>query len=132
MIFQHYYVDKFHVSTKRVLFLHLNAFTKTHSQNQHITRNEKLLHGEKKAVLLFVNNMHLIMYNTSRSYLNGLVIIQLFSFSKCLCAMFKILMLSKITIILTSFVNNIDNVRVNDLAYYFFFKKSKIYGLKIQ
>ena len=37
--------------------------------------------------------------------------------------MFKILMLSKITICLTTFVNNTDNVHVNDLAYYFFYKK---------
>ena len=33
--------------------------------------------------------------------------------------MFEIPMLSKITIILTIFVNNTDNVHVNDLAYYF-------------
>ena len=37
--------------------------------------------------------------------------------------MFKILMLSKITISLTTFVNNTDNVHVSDLAYYFFYKK---------
>ena len=33
--------------------------------------------------------------------------------------MFEIPMLSKITIILTIFVNNTDNVHVNDLTYYF-------------
>ena len=44
--------------------------------------------------------------------------------------MFKILMLSKINILLTSFVNNTDNVFVNDLAYYFFFKKGNIYDRK--
>ena len=31
--------------------------------------------------------------------------------------MFKILVLSKITIILTTFVSNSDNVHVNDLVY---------------
>ena len=45
----------------------------------------------------------------------------LFSFNECLCIIFKIFMLSKITIILTTFVNNTDDVLVNDLAYYFFF-----------
>ena len=30
-------------------------------------------------------------------------------------------MLSKITIILTTFVSNTDDVHVNDLAYFFFF-----------
>ena len=34
--------------------------------------------------------------------------------------MFKILVLSKITIILTTSVNNTDNVHINDLVYYFF------------
>ena len=32
--------------------------------------------------------------------------------------MLKIRMLSKITIVLTTFVNNTDNVHVNDLVYY--------------
>ena len=36
--------------------------------------------------------------------------------------MFKILMLSKITITLTTFVNNTDNVHDNDLANYFSWK----------
>ena len=36
--------------------------------------------------------------------------------------MFKILMVSKITIVLTTFVNNTNNVHVNDLTYYFFEK----------
>ena len=46
--------------------------------------------------------------------------------------MFKILTLSKITIILNTFVNNADNVHINDLAYYFFFffEKGNIYGRK--
>ena len=44
--------------------------------------------------------------------------------------MFKILMLSKINILLTSFVNNTDNVFVNDLAYYFFFIQGNIYDRK--
>ena len=44
--------------------------------------------------------------------------------------MFKILTLSKITIILRTFVNNTDNVHVNDLAYYFFLKKGNIYDRK--
>ena len=34
--------------------------------------------------------------------------------------MFKILMLSKVTIILTTFVNNTDNVHVNDLDTIFY------------
>ena len=40
--------------------------------------------------------------------------------------MFKILMLGKITFILTTFVNNNGNVHVNDLAYYFFKKRQYI------
>ena len=46
--------------------------------------------------------------------------------------MFKIHMLSKKTSIFTTFVNNIDNVHVNDLAYYFFFKKAIYTAIKIQ
>ena len=57
-----------------------------------------------------MNSAHIIMYNTSRSYLNGLIII---------------LMLSKITIIWTTLVKNTDNAHVNDLAYYFFWKGNK-------
>ena len=44
--------------------------------------------------------------------------------------MFKILVLSKITIILTTSVNNTDNVYINDLVYYFFKKNDNIYGRK--
>ena len=43
-----------------------------------MTRNEKILHGEKTGVLLFMNNVHIIMYNTPISYLNGLIIIIIF------------------------------------------------------
>ena len=43
-------------------------------------------------------------------------LLQLFSFNKSFIIMFKILMLSKITIILTTIVNNTDNVHVNDVA----------------
>ena len=64
-----------------------------------------------------MNSVHIIMYNTSRSYVNDLIMI-IFIFIKHLCIMFKILMLSKITIILTTLVNNTDNVHVNDLVYY--------------
>ena len=42
-------------------------------------------------------------------------------------------MLSKITIILTTFVSNTDDVHVNDLAYFFFFSffwKGSVYGRK--
>ena len=47
--------------------------------------------------------------------------------------MFKILMLSKINIILTTFMKNTDNVRVSDLAYYFFLEKGNAkYTAKIQ
>ena len=66
-----------------------------------------------------MNNVHIIKYNSSRSCLSGLIII-IFSFNKHLCIMLKILMFSKIAIILTIFVNNTDNVHVNDLTYYFF------------
>ena len=41
--------------------------------------------------------------------------------------MFKILTLSKITIILTTFVNNTDNVHVNDLAYNFVVVEKALY-----
>ena len=64
-----------------------------------------------------MNSVHIIMYNTSRSYVNDLIMI-IFIFIKHLCIMFKILMLSKITIILTTLVNNTDNAHVNDLVYY--------------
>ena len=40
-----------------------------------MTRNEKILQGEKTGVLLFMDSVHIILYNTSRSYLNGLIII---------------------------------------------------------
>ena len=46
--------------------------------------------------------------------------------------MFKTLMLSKINTVLTTFMNNTDNARVNDLAYYFFFKKAIYTAVKIQ
>ena len=46
--------------------------------------------------------------------------------------MSEILMLSKITIILITFVNNIDKVHVNDLAYYFFFEKEIYRAVKSQ
>ena len=45
----------------------------TYSQKQH-NKKQKTLQGEKKDVLLFMNNVDIIMYNASRSYLNGLVI----------------------------------------------------------
>ena len=53
----------------RVLFYEY-TFTKT------TTRNEKILQGEK--TLLFMKNVHIIMHNTSRSDLNGLIIIIIF------------------------------------------------------
>ena len=99
-----------------VSYFHNNSSINTQSQKEY-NKKRKNLQGEKAGVLLFVNNVHIIMYNTSISYLNGL---RLFSFNKCLCIMFKVLMLSKITIILTTFVNSTDNVHVDDLAYYFF------------
>ena len=40
--------------------------------------------------------------------------------------MFKILMLSKITMVLTTFVNNTDNVHVNYLGYDLFLKRHYI------
>ena len=46
--------------------------------------------------------------------------------------MFKILTLSKITIILTTFVNSTDNVHVNDMAYYFSFEKLIYMVVRIQ
>ena len=46
--------------------------------------------------------------------------------------MFKILMLSKITMVLTTFVKNTDNVHVNYLAYNFFFEKALYTAVKIQ
>ena len=49
----------------------------TRSQKQH-NKNEKILHGEKVGVLLFKNNVHIIMYNTSVSYVNSLIIIVVF------------------------------------------------------
>ena len=82
-----------------------------------MTRNEKILHGEKTGVLLFMNNVHIIMYNTPY-----LILSQWFDYYNYFLSisvdvfMFKILMLSKITIISTTFVNNTDNVHANDLA----------------
>ena len=85
----------------------------THWQKQQ-HRKQKIWQGEKKRVTLFMSNVHIIIYNTSRSYLYGLII----------TIIFKVLLLSKITNILPIFVNNTNNVHANDLAYYFFFKKA--------
>ena len=43
--------------------------------------------------------------------------------------MFKILMLSRITIIFTTLVNNTDNVHVDDLTYYLFLKNQYIWPI---
>ena len=50
----------------------------THIYENSITRNEKILQGEKAGVLLFMNSVHIIMCNISRSYLNGLIIVIIF------------------------------------------------------
>ena len=50
----------------------------THIRNNNLRKSEKILQGEKTGVLLFMNSVHIIMYNTSRSYLNGLIIIIIF------------------------------------------------------
>ena len=49
----------------------------THIHKNNITGNEKNLQEEKAGVLLMIN-IHIIMYNTSISYLNGLIIIIIF------------------------------------------------------
>ena len=67
----------------------------------------KKLYKKKRHILLFMNKVR-----TVHSYL---------SFNKCLYIMFKIFMLSKIIIILITFVNNTGNVHVSGLAYFFFF-----------
>ena len=46
--------------------------------------------------------------------------------------MLKILALSNVTIILTTFVNNTNNAHANNLAYYFYFKKAINAAVKIQ
>ena len=48
-----------------------------------VSTSEKIPKGEKTGVLLLMNNVHIITYNTSISYLSGLIII-IFSFNKCL------------------------------------------------
>ena len=45
-----------------------------HIHKNNITRNEKVLQGEKTGAFLFMNSVNIIMNNTSRSYLNGLII----------------------------------------------------------
>ena len=95
------------ISATTILWIHIH---------KNITRNEKILQVEKAGVLWFMNNEHIIPHNTSISYLNGLIIIIFFKF---LCIKFKIFMFSKITIILTTFVNNTANIHVNDLFHYF-------------
>ena len=55
-----------------VSYFHNNSFMNTHKNN--IARNENILQGEKGGILLFMNNVHIIMYNISISYLNGLII----------------------------------------------------------
>ena len=47
----------------------------TYIHKNNITRNEKILQWKKTGVLLFMNNVPIIMYNTSMYYLNGLIII---------------------------------------------------------
>ena len=49
----------------------------THWQKQQ-HRKQKIWQGEKKRVTLFISNVHIIIYNTSRSYLNGLIITIIF------------------------------------------------------
>ena len=45
-----------------------NSSMNTHSQKQH-NKKRKTLQGEKTGILLFINNVHIIMYYTSISYL---------------------------------------------------------------
>ena len=51
-----------------------NTSMNTHSQKWH-NKNKRMLQGEKTGVLFFMNSVHVIMYNTARSYLNGLRLI---------------------------------------------------------
>ena len=60
-----------------VFYFHNNTSMDTHSQKQR-NKKQKNVQGEKARVLLFMNNVHIIMYNTSRSYLNGLIVIIIF------------------------------------------------------
>ena len=50
----------------------------THIHKNNLARNEQILQREKTGVLSFMNSVHIIMFNTSRSYLNGLIIIIIF------------------------------------------------------
>lgn len=77
-----------------------------------------------------MNGVHTIMYNASRSYLSGLMIIIIFF--QMFMYMFKILTLRKITIILTTFGNNTDNVHVNDLVTTIFFENAIYTAVKNQ
>ena len=60
-----------------VSYFHNNSSTNTHSQKQH-NKKRKILQGEKTGVLLFMNYVRNILYNTSISYLHGLFITIIF------------------------------------------------------
>ena len=62
---------------------------------------------DQTGVLLFMNNVHFIMYNKSISF---------FYFNKHLCIIFKSIMLKEKSIILTTFVKSTNNVRIDDQA----------------
>ena len=60
-----------------VSYFHNNSSMNTHPQKQH-NKKRKNPTGRKERCYFFMNNAHIIMHNTSISYLNGLIIIIIF------------------------------------------------------
>ena len=57
------------MSQPNVSYFHKNFYMNTHSQQK-----RKFPTRRKAGVLLFMNNVHIIINNTSISYLNGFII----------------------------------------------------------
>ena len=66
------------MSQPNVFYSHNNDKASMNIHKNNIRRNKRILQEEKTGVLLFMNSVHVTMYNTSRSYLNGLIIITIF------------------------------------------------------
>ena len=66
------------VSQPNVSYSHNNTSMNTHSQEQHNKKRKNPTRRKDRCSVLFMNSVHIIMYNTSRSYLNGLIIIIIF------------------------------------------------------
>ena len=102
-------------SLNQTCLISTTTLLRTHIHKNNITRNEKSF-KEKRQVFFCLWIMSVIFCIIHPYLISMVCLLQLFSFNKSFIIMFKILMLSKITIILTTIVNNTDNVHVNDVA----------------